>query len=372
MSDCETIYEIGLSMTKRMTAETAFRLQDLGLTAEDFFRMETPDLTAALGMKPGHGFERMDRDEALFKARKEYETMQKHNIKGVSLMDPRYPVRLYQTPDAPLFLYILGDEDLEGDHVINIVGTRHCTTYGTKFCNTLIEGLASYFPDLTVVSGLAYGIDTSAHRAALDNNVKTVAVVAHGLHRIYPPENRDLAAEIVRRGGSIVSEYPFGENCFRQRFLERNRIVAGLSEATIVAESGIKGGALATANIANSYGRDVFAVPGRVNDEASAGCNNLIRRDKARLIGSAADLTEALGWTPMETGMTVKQRNLFPELEGDEKTVYELLRFTDGAMHFDQIHMKTLIPVARLMSVLGELEFDGIINRLPGNKFEIG
>lgn len=188
---------------------------------------------------------------------------------------------------------------------------------------------------------------------------------------IYPAPHRDLARRIVKTGGAIVSEYPFGERPYRQRFLERNRIVAALADVTVVAESDIKGGAMSTANTAFSYSRDVMALPGRTSDLLSSGCNLLIRKEKAHLITCAADLIELTGWQPLDAKIDTRQRNLFPELEGDPKLIYETLRFSREPMQVDRLHALTLIPISRLMSALGEMEFDGIIIRHPGNRYSV-
>lgn len=356
-------------MVKRITPEIVRMLPERGISPVDFFSMSTPALADALGMNPGTGFDQMNRDEALFEARKEAEHMSRHNIHGYSLLSPDYPVRLSQTADAPVYLYKLGEADLDSEHIVSVVGTRRPTPYGNDFCGRLVADLGDYFPDLMVVSGLAYGIDSCAHSACLEKGIKTVAVVAHGLSMIYPAQHRDLARRIIRAGGAIVSEYPFLSTPYRQRFLERNRIVAGLSDVTVVVESDIKGGAMSTANMAFSYSRDVMALPGRISDKESSGCNLLIRKGKANLISGAADLIEYTGWKPLNISRTSLQRNLFPELEGDPRLVYETLRFSREPLHADSIRTKTLIPMPRLMAVLGEMEFDGIIIRHPGNRF---
>lgn len=371
MADNELTYKIALSILKNVNADFIRRMDDCGVTPEDMFLRTTNEISEAMGLRGRPFIEKMALDEALFAARKEETLIRQHHIKAHFLLDDSYPTRLYEITDAPIILYQLGDTDLNGEHIINIVGTRHCTAYGVDFCNKLVADLAVYFPDLCVVSGLAYGIDAAAHTASLTNKIKTVAVVAHGLNMIYPSAHRDLARAIISSGGSVISEYRFGEQPYRQRFLERNRIVAGLSDVTIVAESDIKGGAMSTANCAFSYNRDLMALPGRISDSTSAGCNRLIQKEKARLISCAADLIEVTGWKPLDMNIDVKQRNLFPELEGEVKLVYDTLRYSRDPMQLDRIHQLTLIPVGKLLSILGEMEFDGIIVRHPGNRFAI-
>ncbi|MBD5356474.1 MAG: DNA-protecting protein DprA [Bacteroides sp.] len=371
MADTELTYKIALSMLKGINADFIRRLDDYGITPEDIFHKSTSEISEALGMHGKIVFEKMMLDEALFRARREETLINQHHIKTHFLLDDSYPARLSEVADAPVVIYQLGDADLNAEHVINVVGTRHCTPYGVDFCNKLITDLSLYFPQLCVVSGLAYGIDAAAHATSLANEVNTVAVVAHGLNMIYPSAHRDLAKRILSAGGAIITEYPFGEKPFRQRFLERNRIVAGLADVTIVVESDIKGGAMSTANTAFSYSRDVMALPGRVSDQYSSGCNHLIRKEKAHLIGCANDLIELTGWKPLGMNIDVRQRNLFPELEGDVKLVYDTVRFSQDPMQLDRIHQLTMIPVGKLLSVLGEMEFDGIIVRHPGNRFSI-
>lgn len=358
-------------MLKRVTAEVVRVMAETGVTPEEFFTMESRELRSALGLRVGEDFGEMEREEALFRARKEMEQIRRHKITPHFLLDDDYPVRLSQVPDAPVVVYKLGQTNLDSLHVVDVVGTRKPTAYGLEFSSSIVKDLAGYFPDLVVVSGLAYGIDASAHRAAIEAGVPTVAVVAHGLDMIYPAQHRDLARTILASGGAILSEYPFGERPFRQRFLERNRIVAGLSDVTIVAESDLRGGAMSTANIAASYGREVMALPGKISDRLSSGCNHLIRKDKARILTGAADVIEQTGWKPM--GMRVKDehRNLFPELDGNHRLVYDAIRFASEPIQVDRIHMQTLIPVAGLMAVLGELEFDGIVVRHPGNRYSL-
>lgn len=371
MSDDSLIYKLAISMVKRITPEIIRHLYDCGLTAENFFTLSTPELSDALDLRNNQRFEQMERDEALFAARQEMRNMQAHGIKGYFLMDPDYPTHLFAVDDAPIFLYQLGETDFDSRHIVSVVGTRKPTSYGTGFAQSLVSGLATYFPDLTVVSGLAYGIDAAAHQAALDSGVATVAVVAHGLNMIYPAAHRDFARRIIHQGGALLSEYPFDSKPYRQRFLERNRIVAGLSDVTVVVESDIKGGAMSTANTAFSYSRDVMALPGRISDPLSNGCNYLIRKEKAHIITCVADLIELTGWQPLDLKIDTTQRNLFPELEGEPKLIYEALRYEREPMQVDRLHQITLIPVARLMSTLGEMEFDGIVIRHPGNRYSI-
>lgn len=363
---------IAFSFLKEMTPALLLSLEDCGIEEAEFFELDTRELSAGLGCGDKLRFQKLEREEALFRARKELEFISRHDIRPLSILDDDYPWLLKEVPDAPLMLYKLGEADLNGEHIMNIVGTRKPTNYGLDFCGRIVEELGGYFPDLTVVSGLAYGIDAAAHTAALEQSVTTVAVVAHGLDTLYPAANRDLARRIIKAGGAIITEYPMKVAAHRRHFLERNRIVAGMSELTMVAESPIKGGAMSTANMAFSYNREIMALPGRTTDECSAGCNLLIRKEKAHLVTCAADVIELMGWKPLSQHIAPRQRNLFPELEGDNKLIYEVLKFGADSMSVDELHTRTLIGVPALLSALTELEFEGIITRLPGNRYTIG
>lgn len=369
MVDNSTTYRIALSMTPRVDAEVIRKMTDEGISPEDFFSLGTTELSERLGLNQSIRFEKMAREEALFAARKEMEAITHHRIRTLYLGDNDYPVRLSQIPDAPVVLYVLGETDLDSRHIMNVVGTRKPTPYGVGFTQKLVTDLAVYFSDLTVVSGLAYGIDSAAHTAALEADVTTVAVVAHGLNMIYPAAHRDLARRILHEGGAIISEYPFGSPPYRQRFLERNRIVAGLSDVTVVIESDIRGGAMSTANSAFSYSRDVMALPGRITDKLSTGCNHLLRKEKAHLITGAPDLIELAGWEPLDLKIDTTQRNLFPELEGDARIVLDAIARFHEPLQIDRISHITGIPIPTLMSVLADLEFDGIVTRHPGNRY---
>lgn len=363
------IYKIAVSMTAGITAETIRRMQHHGVSPEEFITLPTEELSARLGLNRGYSFQQVYRDSALIRARQEAEYCRANHIRALFLSDEEYPPLLADAHDAPPLIYVLGNCDLSGAHFLSAVGTRRCTPYGTSFIDRLVKELAGYCPDLTVVSGLATGIDSAAHTSALAAGVKTIAVVAHGLHMIYPAANTQLARTIVNKGGAIVTEYPSGIGSFRNHFLARNRIIAGLSHVTIVAESEEKGGAMSTANYADSYHRQVCALPGRTSDRASSGCNSLIRRNKASLVGCAADVMEITGWQPEGVHVNIVQRNLFPELEGDPKIIYECLRIEQAPMSIDMIHYKTGLPVRRLLELMPELEFDGVLARVAGNKY---
>ncbi|MDE6637296.1 MAG: DNA-processing protein DprA [Muribaculaceae bacterium] len=370
--DSHKLLGVALSFVPGMDASLVRHMDKGGVTVEEFFAVPQQELSRRLGVKSAAFLDKMVRDEALFKAKKESDFMQRHGIKSFSLTDEDYPSRLADNDKAPVTLFKLGDADLDAESMLSIVGTRHATAYGMRYVANLVEDLAAYFPDLVIVSGLALGIDSAAHEAALSNKLPTVAVVAHGLNTIYPAVNRDLARRIIAAGGAILSEYPSGVTPYRSRFLERNRIVATMTDAVLVAESAEKGGAMSTAAVASSYGRELLALPGRIGDEMSAGCNRLIRSQKAMMAGSATEIMSMLGWQQKSIKAAIpKQRDLFPELEGKEKLIYDALRFSQEPMAVDALRERTGIPIHDLMASLGEMEFDGILERLPGNRFSL-
>ncbi len=370
-SEHETIYRIALGMMKGINSQMVRRMVDAGVSAEDFFTLDLLSVSDALGLNSKTGFGANDRENALKRAAEEYAFTSRHSVKVISLLDDNYPWLLAETPDAPVTLYMLGDADLNSQHTISVVGTRKPTQYGMNFCKQFCSDLGGYFPDLTIISGLALGIDSAAHTAALETNHSTIAVVAHGLDMVYPAVNRDLARRIIKSGGAIITEYPSGSTPYAARFLERNRIVAGLSQITAVIESPIKGGAMSTANFAFHYNREVVSLPGRVTDHVSAGCNLLIRKEKAHLLTAAADVIELMDWKPLGKHIEPRQRNLFPELEGISGRIYEILKFESEPVAIDTLHQRTGLTVPELMSALTDLEFDGIVTRQPGNRYSI-
>lgn len=369
--DQHRLFGMALSFVPGMSAPFVRHMEEAEVGVEEFFSSNQQELAARLNIPVNPMLDRMVRDEALFKARKESEFMERHGIVSLSLTDEDYPSRMTDIDKAPVTIYKLGTADLEAEKMLSIVGTRHATAYGTRYVAKLVENLAPYFPNMVIVSGLALGIDSAAHEAALKAGMPTVAVVAHGLNTIYPAQNRDLARRIISAGGAVISEYPSGVTPYRSRFLERNRIVATMTDAVLVAESADKGGAMSTAAVASSYGRELLALPGRIGDETSAGCNRLIRSQKALMAGSAVDMMEMLGWQPNGLPIAHRQRDLFPELTGAQKLIYEALRQSQEAMTVDNLRERTGIPIHDLMAYLGEMEFDGILERLPGNRFSL-
>jgi DNA processing protein len=301
------------------------------------------------------------------RAEEELSFIEKNKIAPLFYLDKEYPIRLKHCHDSPLMLYYKGTSDLNAPKVIAMVGTRKATEYGRDICRKIIEGLVEQ--NVLIVSGLAYGIDTWSHKAALDNKLDTVGVLGHGLDRIYPFANRALAEKMTGSGG-LLCEYMSNTMPDRENFPMRNRIIAGISDAVIVVEAGASGGALITAEIANSYNRDVFAVPGRLGDPHSEGCNKLIKINKAALIQSAKDISYLLNWNDEKDQKKVVQRQLFLDLSPDEELIVNTLR-EKGDMEIDTLLLETLLMPAKAASVLLNLEFEGVIRCLPGKVYRL-
>jgi DNA processing protein len=297
-------------------------------------------------------------------AEKEAEYITKNNIATFFYLDNNYPFRLRQCDDSPVLFYFKGNCDLNSSKIISVVGTRNATSHGKEQCEKIIAGLAAGHPDLVIVSGLAYGIDITAHKAALANDLQTIGVLGHGFKTIYPSVHRPVAKEITGKGG-LLTDFLSDALPERNNFLKRNRIIAGISDATLVVESGKKGGALITADIACSYNRDVFAVPGRPDDQWSAGCNSLIRSNKAALVESAEDIEYFLNWQPEKSKPAV-QRSLFSELDETEQKIFELIS-KEGESTIDHICRTLDIPIYKLSAQLLQMEFKGVVRCYPGN-----
>ncbi|ASB49571.1 DNA-processing protein DprA [Alkalitalea saponilacus] len=306
----------------------------------------------------------------LKQAEKEMTFVEKEGLKTLFFTDEDYPRRLSFCEDAPLMLYYRGNASLDATRMISVVGTRRPSDNGMTNCEKLIQELAVRHPGTVIVSGLAYGIDICAHRAALRNNLPTIAVLAHGLDRIYPGTHHHTAREIAERGG-LLTEFMTETNPDRPNFVKRNRIVAGLCDAVVVVESARKGGALITAGIANSYSRDVLAFPGRVNDEASGGCNKLIKTNIAALIEDVDDLEYALGWESKSGGSSVVQGSLFASAETpDEKAIMEVL-LAEKEMNLNLLGLQLGMPIGRLSATLLDMEFKGLVKSRPGGVFKL-
>ena len=314
-----------------------------------------------------------DWDEPMKRAEFELQYMQEHGIRGLTLNDDDYPQRLRDCPDAPIVLYYKGNDDLNQAKIVCIVGTRQMTTYGQDLIRRFVRDLHQQFPQVLIVSGLAYGVDIHAHREALANGFPTLGVLAHGLDQIYPYRHKETAAQMVNHGG-LLTEFMTQTNADKANFVRRNRIVAGMSDACIVVESAAKGGGLITAEIAQSYNRAVFAFPGAVGMTYSEGCNNLIRDNGAGLISNANDFVKAMGW-PSETQRQQNytdgiERNLFPDLSPEESKVVTLLQQTND-LQLNILSVKTGIPIGSLTALLFQLEMKGVVRPLAGGMYHL-
>lgn len=302
----------------------------------------------------------------LSRAERELDFTEKHGIRVLYYLNSDYPKRLQHCYDSPMILYCKGHTDFNVDKVVGIVGTRNVTDYGKIMTDKIVSELLD--DDVLVVSGLAYGVDTCAHNASVKNGLKTAAVLAHGLHTIYPQVNRNLAKKMLECGGCLLTEQLSGVDPDKENFPKRNRIVAGMVDCLIVVESASKGGALITAEIANAYDREVFAVPGRIGDVYSAGCNNIIKDNKANILLDVSDLRSIMRWDESKK-VVAKQMRLFREFNDEEKLVMKLFEESD-VVYLDKIITETLLSPTKIASILLSLEFDGILTALPGKRYQ--
>ncbi|GCB33367.1 DNA-processing protein DprA [Bacteroides faecalis] len=366
----EQIYSIALTMVPGIGHIGAKRLIDGMKSATDVFRFRK-DLPDRLPDVNERIIKALDCPQVIVRAEQELEFVQKSRIRCLTFTDEDYPSRLRECEDAPIVLFFKGNADLNSLHIINMVGTRNATEYGTQICTTFLRELKALCPDVLVVSGLAYGIDIHAHREALANELSTVGVLAHGLDRIYPYVHRKTAIDMLDNGG-LLTEFLSGTNPDRHNFVSRNRIVAGMCDATIVIESAEKGGSLITAELAEGYNRDCFAFPGRTSDEYSKGCNQLLRDNKASLLLSAEDLVKAMGWNSDSYSVKVEsvQRSLFLDLSVEEQKIVDLLE-KQGDLQINALVVGTDIPVHKMSALLFELEMKGVIRVLAGGMYQL-
>ncbi|MDD2562744.1 MAG: DNA-processing protein DprA [Salinivirgaceae bacterium] len=359
-------YLIALALTPKLGPITAKKLIAYCGGIKEVFTSQPKELSKI----PGLGnttVQRMDFDKGKKLAEEEILFCEKHSIKILSSFEKRFPPKLINCPDSPLILFVKGNEDiLFKKRIFAIVGTRNSTVYGKIMVESLVHDFKERNHDITIVSGLAYGIDVIAHKASLHNQIPTAAVLGHGLDKIYPAQHRSIALNIIKENGALVTEFPHKAPYDKTNFIRRNRIIAGLSDAILVAESGISGGALATADYAQGYGRDVFAFPGKIGDENSAGCNALIKRNKAALCENLSDIEYGMNWDTNSKSPVQKQ--IFEELTEEEETIFDLFE-DDQPITVDYLASKLAIPVYKVSSILLAIEFKGIITACPGNQY---
>ena len=373
MTEQETLYSIALSFVPRMNLLNRKMLfENLGSATEIFqHRQNFKDIVPNASNATLEALAMIDIH--LKRAEEELAFAQAGHIQCIGYNDEAYPARLRECPDAPLLLYYRGTASLNAQHIISIVGTRQITPYGKDLCREFAKELKQLCPDTLVVSGLAYGVDIHSHRATLEQGMETVGVLAHGLDQIYPRMHRDTAVQMVQHGG-LLTEFPSRSNADKKNFVQRNRIVAGIADATIVVESAKKGGSLITAEIAESYGCDVFAFPGRIGDTYSEGCNNLIRGNHAGLITCAEDFVKAMGWeTEAQLHQQLSQglqQELFPDLTEEEQRIVKALTGTDSKQ-INILAIDTAIPIGKLTSLLFNLEMKGVVRLLSGGCYRL-
>lgn len=364
MTPEELKYLIALTLIKRVGILTAKRLIAYTGSAKAIFSERSKALLA-IPRIPKSLLASLKDPTYIADAEKEIAFIEKNNIQAISYLAEEYPKRLKHCEDAPLIIYKKGKHSLEGEKIISIVGTRNSSIYGKEQCKMLIEGLKAH--NAVIVSGLAYGIDFYAHTFALENNMDTIAVVGHSLNTIYPADHIALSREIREHGG-IISEFHSNTPLDRYNFVTRNRIIAGISDATVVIESAKKGGALITAEHANNYNRDVFAYPGKSSDTYSKGCNHLIKTHKAHLIEGIEDLEYILNWDKSNKQVP-KQKQLFIELSTDDKLLLHIIK-EKHALSMDLISLHSNMPMSKVSAIMLNLEFSGLVRLLPGKVYE--
>lgn len=357
------LYQIAITQIPGIGDVNAKKLISYCGSVEAVFQEKRKNLLKIPGMGPST-VNAILGQKVLARAEKEMEFIHRYNISPLFYLDKEYPQRLKQCMDGPVLLFLKGKVNINARHVLSIVGTRRASSYGRETTQNLINDLTDL--DILIVSGLAYGIDTYAHRASVDNNISTVGILAHGLDRIYPYTNRKLAVNMQGNGG-LLTEFLSETIPDRENFPKRNRIVAGMADATVVVESAKRGGALITANIAGSYNRDVFSFPGRSGDKYSEGCNFLIKTNRAALVESAADIKYFMQWENT-TAKSAKQTKLFRQLLPEEQNVLEILQESDK-VSVDYLVLKSGFSNSKIAELLLNLEFDGFVKSLPGKLF---
>ena len=360
----QKLYEIALTLVPGIGVVNGKKLVAYCGGAEAVF-CEKKDALAKISWVNDSIVQHLDSKEVMLRAEQELEFVMKNGIRPLFYLDKDYPKRLQHCHDSPIMLYYKGNADLNAEKVVGVVGTRNITDYGRYVTEKIIEDLSS--DNVLIVSGLAYGIDASAHRAALKYDLATVGVLGHGMQTIYPAENRKLSTKMIEKGG-VLTEFISGTKPDKENFPKRNRIVAGMLDCLLVVESALKGGAMITAEIANSYDREVFAVPGKIGDIYSEGCNHLIRTNKANLVANATDVRYIMRWD-VDTKVVAKQMRLFRDFSDEEQKVMNV--FEDkNVVHLDDIIVGTDLSPSKIASVLLSLEFDGVLTALPGKRYQ--
>ncbi len=362
--ETQLLYQIGLTLIPGIGDINGKKLIHSFGSAENIFRAKKKDLLSVPGMGQ-YTVQKILSQKVLDRAEKEILYIEKNRIQPLFFTSENYPQRLLNTFDHPLMLYYKGKADLNHSRIIAFVGTRRATEYGKTLCRKLLDGLVD--KDILMASGLAYGIDGCAHQKSLDMDIPTVGVLGHGLDRIYPAQHKKMANAMLENGG-LLTEFLSGTNPDRENFPKRNRIVAGMCDALVVVESGKRGGALITAELANSYNRDVFALPGKVIDKYSEGCNYLIKINKANLIQSADDIAYIMGWDN-KVLKQIKQPELFRALSSEEQILMKLLTEL-GTVSIDKLIIRSELNPSKVAAALLNMEFNGWVQSLPGKQYK--
>jgi DNA processing protein len=362
----ELQYQIALTMAPDIGPLTARKLISKAGSARKVFMMNRASLERIEGIGP-HLSKSLGSSALLDQAEKEMAFLERHLISAFCFKDETYPARLRECGDAPLLLYTKGSKGLNAQRSLSVVGTRRASSYGKDLCRSLILDLSSRIKDLVIISGLAFGIDVIAHRAALEAGIPTVAVLGHGLKTLYPYAHRETAGKISKQG-ALVTDFHSGMGPERNNFIRRNRIIAGMADATLVVESAASGGALITADMASSYQRDVLAVPGRANDERSKGCNNLIKKNVAAMVESAEDIIHHLNW-PDDLAPGPSTLSISASFSEHERKLLNLITDHCG-LRPEVLSSFSGIPIHEVLSVLTGMELKGWVNLEPGNLYQ--
>ncbi len=363
----ELYYQIALSLTPNIGAVKAKSLIDHFGTAENVFTASVKEMMSLenIGKIVSDSIKKFN-DRKIVE--EEIAFIEKYKIKTLFITDEAYPKRLLNCYDPPTLLYFKGNVNFNTEKTISIVGTRNNTVYGKEITEKIVEELSD--KNITIISGLATGIDVIAHKAAVKNKIATIGVMGNGLKTIYPSTSKSIATEMLENGG-VLTEFTHTTKPDKHNFPKRNRIVAGMSDAVIVIETSVKGGSMITAEIANGYNRDVFAVPGKVTDSKSAGCNYLIQNNKAFLFSSVNDFLFMMGWNEeQQVNKKKKQAEIFYTLSEDEKIIVDILREKEN-VHIDAITVQSGFTSSKLAAVMLQLELQNIIKSLPGKLFTL-
>lgn len=364
--DKDILYQIALTIVPQIGDVHAATLLQHFEFAEDIFLARKTDLDKI----PGIGTVRAKSIKTFNdfkKAEAEILFLEKYKIQALTRNHAGYPKRLLHCYDAPSVLYYKGKADLNSGRILSVIGTRKHTEYGKEITESIIQELAEY--NVVIVSGLAYGIDADAHKAAMKHALPTIGVLAHGLDRIYPPSHASLAKEMAATGG-LLTDFMSGTKPDKQNFPKRNRIVAGMADATLVIETGLEGGSIITAELANNYNKDVFAVPGKITDHKSAGCNYLIKTNKAALVTSGTDILDLMNWSNVPSQKVARQKQLFIDLSAEEQQIIKMLE-EKITMHIDEINLGCDLSSSAIAGAILNLELKGAISSLPGKMYKL-